>query len=137
MKEQSNWLLFILPFTSSQVSCLQVHLNSRKSYTTNALYSAGKCYYSILMEYPKQIRSITIDHSNSIGLDMSLPKLYVDSNGVSPDFPKPYRTVESLIAKIQRRMSNKRRGSANHEKERQRELYYRKSPLFFRQIIVL
>ena len=109
MKEQSNWLLFM----------------------------DGKCYYSILMEYPKQIHSITIDHSNSVGLDMSLPKLYVDSNGVSPDFPKPYRTVESRIAKIQRRMSNKRRSSANYEKERQRELYYRKSPLFFRQIIVL
>ena len=142
--------------------------NSRKSYTTNAVYSKGKtcnividpvsgtlklpkhkdliqltmhrpikpngklksvtvsmdpdgrCYYSILMEYPKQVHSTTIDPSNSIGLDMSLPKLYVDSNGCSPEYPKPYHAVESRIAKIQKRMSRKKYGSVNYEKDRQR-----------------
>lgn len=89
--------------------------NGKLKSVTVSMDPDGKCYYSILMEYPKQVRSTTIDPANSIGLDMSLPKLYVDSNGDSPDFPKPYRTVESRIAKIQRRMSNKRRGSANYE----------------------
>ena len=53
----------------------------------------GKRYYSILMEYPKQELTRDLDLDNAIGLDMSLPKLYVDSNGNTPDFPKPYRTI--------------------------------------------
>ena len=102
--------------------------NGKLKSVTVSMDPDGKCYYSILMEYPKHAKSTKIDPANSIGLDMSLPRLYVDSNGDSPDFPKPYRTVESRIAKIQRRMSNKRRGSANYEKERQRlEKLYAKS----------
>ena len=94
--------------------------NGKLKSVTVSMDPDGKSYYSILMEYPKQVHVAKIDLDNSIGLDMSLPRLYVDSNGDSPDFPKPYRMVESRIAKIQRRMSNKRRGSANYEKERQR-----------------
>ena len=94
--------------------------NGKLKSVTVSMDPDGKCYYSILMEYPKQVPSVKIEPANSIGLDMSLPKLYVDSNGDSPDFPKPYRTVESRIAKIQRRMSHKKHGSANYEKQRQK-----------------
>ena len=94
--------------------------NGKLKSVTVSMNPDGKCYYSILMEYPKQVHVAKIDPANNIGLDMSLPKLYVDSNGDSPDFPKPYRTVESRIAKIQRCMSHKKHGSANYEKERKR-----------------
>ena len=49
---------------------------------------------------------------------MSLPKLYVDSNGNTPDFPKPYRTMESKIKREQRKLSRKEKGSKNYEKQR-------------------
>lgn len=87
---------------------------------TISMDADGKFYYSILMEYPKTECSKKIDADNCIGLDMSLPKLYVDSNGNSPEYPKPYRTVESRISKIQKRMARKKRGSKNYEKEHQK-----------------
>lgn len=81
---------------------------------TVSMDADGKFYYSILMEYPKTECSKKIDADNCIGLDMSLPKLYVDSNGNSPKYTKPYRTIESRIAKIQKRMARKKRGSINY-----------------------
>lgn len=78
----------------------------------------GKRYYSILMEYPKQELTRNLNLDNAIGLDMSLPKLYVDSNGNTPDFPKPYRTMELKIKREQRKLSRKEKGSKNYEKQR-------------------
>lgn len=43
----------------------------------------GKRYYSILMEYPKQELTRNLNLDNAIGLDMSLPKLYVQHEGGS------------------------------------------------------
>ena len=80
----------------------------------------GKFYYSILMEYSKTVVSHTIQPENSIGLDMSLPDLYVDDHGNTPDFPKPYRNMEKRIAAVQKRLSRKEKGSANYEKERKK-----------------
>ena len=85
---------------------------------TVTMESDGKRYYSILMEYPKQELTRDLDTDNAIGLDMSLPKLYVDSNGNTPDFPKPYRTMESKIKREQRKLSRKEKGSKNYEKQR-------------------
>lgn len=83
---------------------------------TVTLEPDGKTYYSILMEYPKQIVTKT-KPTNCIGLDMSLPKLYVDSNGKSPDFLKPYRKMEAKIAQEQRKLSRKKPGSKRYEKQ--------------------
>ena len=83
---------------------------------TVTLEPDGKTYYSILMEYPKHIVTKT-KPTNCIGLDMSLPKLYVDSNGKSPDFPKPYRKMEAKIAQEQRKLSRKKPGSKRYEKQ--------------------
>lgn len=77
----------------------------------------GKTYYSILMEYPK-LQVAKTEPENCIGLDMSLPKLYVDSNGDSPDFPKPYREMEARIAREQKKLSRKKPGSKRYEKQR-------------------
>lgn len=83
---------------------------------TVTLEPDGKTYYSILMEYPKHIVTKT-KPTNCIGLDMSLPKLYVDSNGKSLDFPKPYRKMEAKIAQEQRKLSRKKPGSKRYEKQ--------------------
>lgn len=52
-----------------------------------------------------------------IGLDMSLPKLYVDSFGQVADFHKPYHRLEARIAREQRKLSHMIEGSSNHKKQ--------------------
>lgn len=78
----------------------------------------GKRYYSILMEYPKPQAATQPVIRNGIGLDYSMPNLYVDSNGASPVFPKPYRTMEPKLARAQKKLSRKKPGSKRYEKQR-------------------
>lgn len=78
----------------------------------------GKRYYSILMEYPKPQAATQPVIQNGIGLDYSMPNLYVDSNGASPVFPKPYRTMEPKLARAQKKLSRKKPGSKRYEKQR-------------------
>ena len=78
----------------------------------------GKRYYSILMEYPKPQVATQSAIQSSIGLDYSMPNLYVDSNGNSPVFPKPYRTMEPKLARAQKKLSRKKPGSKRYEKQR-------------------
>ena len=78
----------------------------------------GKRYYSILMEYPKPQAATQPVIQNGIGLDYSMPNLYVDSNGSSPVFPKPYRTMEPKLARAQKKLSRKKPGSKRYEKQR-------------------
>ena len=74
--------------------------------------------YSILMEYPKPQAATQPVIQNGIGLDYSMPNLYVDSNGNSPEFPRPYRTMEPKLARAQKKLSRKKPGSKRYEKQR-------------------
>ncbi|MFR3809036.1 MAG: transposase [Lachnospiraceae bacterium] len=51
-----------------------------------------------------------------IGLDMSFPDLYVDNNGDTPEFSKPYRHMEPALAKEQKRLSRQKEGSKRYER---------------------
>ena len=80
----------------------------------------GKWYFSLAFEYPKPKTPNRIsdpENISHIGLDMSLPKLYVDSNGKTADFHKPYRVLERRIAKEQQKLSHMTKGSRNYEKQ--------------------
>ena len=86
----------------------------------------GKWYFLILIEYPaeevelsdglqKFFASSDINAISGIGLDMSVPFLYIDSSGNKPSyelngkeikFMKQYRKLEKRIAKEQRRRSH-------------------------------
>lgn len=87
---------------------------------TITLEPDGKYYYSILMEYPKTPVSKVSDVKKCIALDMSLPRLYVDQNNNTPDYPKPYRATERKLAKEQRSLSRKKKDSHNYEVQRQK-----------------
>lgn len=76
-------------------------------------------YFSLIYEYPKTIRheviqKKTAEEISHIGLDMSVAKLYVDSNGNDPDFLKPYRAAEKRLKLEQKKLS--RKISANIER---------------------
>ena len=97
----------------------------------------GKWYFSILIEYPaeevelsdglqKFFTSGDINAISGIGLDMSVPFLYIDSSGNKPSyelngreikFVKQYRKLEKRIAKEQRRRSHMVKDSNNYNKQ--------------------
>lgn len=86
---------------------------------------SGKWYFSLSFEYPKTevvppVKSNTAEEISHIGLDMSLPKLYVDSNGEEADFYKPYHRLEKRIVREQRKLSHMKRGGSNYGKQKQR-----------------
>ena len=80
----------------------------------------GKWYFSLAFEYPKPERVAAIKPAQElthIGLDMSLPRLYVDSNGEQANFSKPYRKLEARIAREQRKLSHMVKDSQNYKKQ--------------------
>jgi len=76
----------------------------------------GKYYVSVLFEYENQISEVKPE--TFLGLDYSMPELYVDSNGYVPQYPKYYREAEAKLKQEQRRLSLMRKGSSNRNKQR-------------------
>lgn len=80
--------------------------------------ACGEYYCSILFER-EQDSEQNIRLSNSIGLDFSPNSLYVDSSNSSAPNYKPYRQLNSKkLAKLQRNLARKQKGSSNREKAR-------------------
>ena len=77
----------------------------------------GQYYASILVATDHINCGHKIDHNNSIGLDMSLPKLYIDSNGNEANFHKAYKLMEHKLAVEQRKLSHMVYGSNNYKKQ--------------------
>lgn len=98
----------------------------------------GKWYFSLTFEYPLEpeiytdaltelMESGDISDLRHIGLDMSLPRLYVDSNGnaasygysdIIVSFEKFYRNAEAKLAKEQRKLSRMEQDSSNYQKQK-------------------
>ena len=82
----------------------------------------GRWYFSLVYEYPrkevpKKAEGQAPDKIRSIGLDMSLPELFVDSDGNVPHYPNPYRRLQKKIAREQRRLSRMEKDSKNYNKQ--------------------
>lgn len=67
--------------------------------------ASGKYYVSLLFEYENQVLEQN-DTNKAIGLDFSMPELYVDSEGQQPIMPHFYRQSEKRLVKAQRKLSN-------------------------------
>ena len=80
---------------------------------------AGRYYVSILVECedPPAMKK-SVDAAKALGLDYSVPDFYVDSEGRKPEPPKAGRKAQKRLAKLQRRLSRKKKGSKNREKEK-------------------
>lgn len=79
--------------------------------------TAGKYYISILTEYEKEIESVNIQ--NVVGLDFSMDGLYVESEqGEKANYPRFYRQSLDKLAKEQRILSHRKKGSARWEQQR-------------------
>ena len=78
--------------------------------------SDGKFYASVLFEYESDI-NYQIDLNNAIGLDYASNGLFVDSNGKRGTNHKFYRETQKKLAKEQRILSRKTKGSKNYYKQ--------------------
>ncbi len=86
-----------------------------KSVTVNKT-SSEKYYVSVLFEYENQVSKAELH--NFLGLDFSMHKLYVDSNGNEASYPRYYRQSEIKLAREQRKFSKMKKGSHNRNKQR-------------------
>lgn len=78
---------------------------------------SGKYYISILTEYEKEIKHVIVQ--NVIGLDFAMDGLYVESEqGEKANYPRFYRQLLDRLAKEQRILSHRKKGSARWEKQR-------------------
>ena len=78
--------------------------------------SDGKFYASVLFEYESDI-NYKVDLNNAIGLDYASNGLFVDSNGKRGTNHRFYREAQKKLAKEQRKLSRKTKGSKNYYKQ--------------------
>ena len=83
---------------------------------TLSITASGKYYISILTEYEKEIETKEI--KKVVGLDFAMDGLFVDSEGEKANYPKFYRQMLDKLAKEQRKLSRKKKGSSNWDKQR-------------------
>jgi putative transposase len=72
---------------------------------------AGRWYISVLVEEPAP--ELKDRHATVIGVDFGIKSLAVCSNGRVFDNPKPLYDAERKMARLQRELSRRRKGSAN------------------------
>ena len=77
---------------------------------------SGKYYASILVEYGTQVLEKKI--KSVVGLDFSMKELYVASEGSSANYPRYFRQAQEELAKKQRILSRRKKGSKRYEKQR-------------------
>ncbi|PFW49642.1 RNA-guided endonuclease TnpB family protein [Priestia megaterium] len=83
---------------------------------TLSMTASGKYYISVLTEYGKEIKRKEIE--KVVGLDFAMDGLFVDSEGKKANYPKFYRQSLDKLAKEQRKLSRKKKGSSNWRKQR-------------------
>ncbi|MCJ7843676.1 transposase, partial [Lederbergia sp. NSJ-179] len=80
----------------------------------------GKRWYAIFCVEGQAPPPTTLDIHNAIGIDVGINKYAVLSNGPEYENPRFLRKKERQLKKTQRRLSKKKKGSANYTKQVQR-----------------
>lgn len=82
--------------------------------------ASGKYYISILVAYEiEEPKLVPISEDKAIGLDYSSPSFYMDSEGNAANYNRYYRKAEAKLAREQRRLSRKQKGSSNSNKQKE------------------
>ena len=92
--------------------------NYKLTYVTISKECDGKYYISMTITYEKEIELRPLGITKAIGLDYSLPKFYVDSNGNSPTYPHFFYLYQEKLAREQRKLSKMKRGSSHYQKQK-------------------
>lgn len=83
---------------------------------TVSISRSGKVHVSVLTEYEIEIKPVV--PNNVVGLDFSMSVLYVSSDGERANYPRFYRTTLEKLAKEQRILSRRKKGSARWNKQK-------------------
>lgn len=78
--------------------------------------STGQYFISILFEYEEEIKPVKIE--KTVGLDFSMQKLFVSSDGEFANYPRYYRQSLEKLRKESRKLSKCQKGSNNRNKQR-------------------
>ena len=82
---------------------------------------SGRFYASLLVDkknIPVKKPKEEIRSERVVGLDMSVPDLFVDSTGKNAQYPKYFRKNESKLAWEQRKLSRKVKDSGKYKKQK-------------------
>lgn len=85
---------------------------------TISLAPSGRYFASILYEYDADISPV--EPANVIGLDFSMKELYVASDGSVAEYPRFYRKAMKKLAREQRKLSRRKKGGKNREKQKRK-----------------
>lgn len=79
-------------------------------------------WYAIFQTEQEEPEKDTTEQENveAVGIDLGIQKFIVDSDGNRIEHPKNVEKVEELLAKEQRNLSRKEKGSNNYEKQRKK-----------------
>ena len=78
---------------------------------------SGKYYVSILVE----TEHVELPHTNrNIGIDLGIKELCITSAGEKYENPKTVKKHEKKLAKLQRRLAHKKKGSQNYRKAKKK-----------------
>ncbi|MDI6507585.1 RNA-guided endonuclease TnpB family protein [Bacillus wiedmannii] len=83
---------------------------------TISLTSTGKYYVSVLTEYEKEIVQKEVE--SVVGLDFAMAELYVSSEDEKANYPRFYRQMLNRLAKAQRVLARRVKGSVRWNKQR-------------------
>ena len=82
---------------------------------TISMSASGKFYISLCVEMDD---ISLVNDGRMIGLDVGIKDFYTDSNGNTVANPKTYRKHEKKLVREQRKLSRKKKGSSNRNKQR-------------------
>jgi len=82
--------------------------------------ASNKYYVSLRIEYEEEIFNINNNFKQVIGLDFSLNGFYIDTEGKKANYPMYYLNSLKKLAKAQRKLSRKVRGSNHYYKQKLR-----------------
>jgi len=102
------------------------HRSIPKAWTIKAvtikMLPSGQFYVSVLCDTNKTNPSTTriknVSDNRIVGLDYSMPELYVSSDGETPGNRKYFRTDERKIAREKRKLAKCEKGSKNRQKQK-------------------
>ncbi|OLO35930.1 transposase, partial [Alkalihalophilus pseudofirmus] len=95
----------------------EIPIENKIKSCTISMTSSGKYYISILTEYEKEIKNKEV--KTVVGLDFAMDGLFVDSEtGKKANYPRFYRQMLGKLATEQQKLSRKKKGSSNWNKQR-------------------
>ena len=90
---------------------------------TVSMEPSGKYYASLLYEYPareNQTPRADREDAKALGIDFAMRGMAVFSDGSRAEYPGYYRLAQERLARDQRRLSKRKKGSRNYEKQKRR-----------------